>query len=571
MELNRVFILFYLIFLIDFGVTGQKKKNDIVIPQTQKDSLKVESVLIEGEKQLIIENYTKALESFMVALEMNSESAAINAKIAEVFSETEEGQKGIPYALRAIELEPDNKFYRLFLARLYQSVGFYIDAAKTYEELIEEHPSEENALYELAELYQLTGRIDDMFKTFDKIEQQFGVREEIVREKQRIYMKEGKLDEAIREYEKLVEAFANRPSYHVEFVSFLIQNKKLDKAEKEIAKLEELDQIASRVTLLKSELYWMQGDVKLSLELLKEAFQTSTLDFDTKFQILSNYVLISSESDDKESLVDVAVLLANQYPDEFKAQAFAGDMLNQTGSIEQSLFYYRNASRLNAGSFTVWQNILNAESSLQQYDSLIVHAEEALEYFPNQAILYYFAGTGYLIKNEYNKSIRLLELGKKFTIDPNLLTIFYGQLGDAYNGIQNNEQSFASYEKALQNNPDNDHVLNNYSYFLSLEKQNLEKARNMSERLVDLYPENATYLDTHGWVLYTMGEYKESKKFLQKAAELEQDGTILEHYGDVLFQLGDKEEALTQWELARELGNTSDLIDKKISERKLYE
>ena len=43
---------------------------------------------------------------------------------------------------------------------------------------------------------------------------------------------------------------------------------------------------------------------------------------------------------------------------------------------------------------------------------------------------------------------------------------FYGQLGDAYNGIGDNDKSDASYDAALRAKKDNDHVLNNYSYYL---------------------------------------------------------------------------------------------------------
>lgn len=553
------------------GASSQKRKNKTVIPQTQEDSLKLEGVLIEAEKQLMLENYSKALESFTIANEMNTQSAVVNFKIAEVYARSDEGQKALPYGLKAIELDPENKYYKLGLARIYQSIGFYIDAANTYKDLLEQIPSEENALYELAELYQITGQVDEMFLVFDQIEKYKGVQEEIIREKQRIYMKQGKLDETIAEYDKLVGAYPNEISYRIEYISFLIQNKKLDKAEIEIEKIEETGEAISRVSLLKSELLWMKGNSVESLNLLKQAFQTKTIDFDTKFQILSNYVLLVSNREDKEKLVEVSVLLADQYPEEFKAQAFAGDMLYQIEKPEESLNYYLSATQLGPSNFSVWQNILNVESNLNRYDSVIVHAEKALEYFPNQAILYYYAGTGYLIKKNFKRSVSMLDQGKKYTIDPKLLTVFYGQMGDAYHGMKEKEKSYGSYEKALQSNPQNDHVLNNYSYYLSLDKSDLDKALQMSERLVNAHPENPTYLDTHGWVLYVRGDYKEAKKYLKKAAEMDQNGTILEHYGDVLFQLGEVENAVIQWEEAKNKGETSENIEKKIADRKLYE
>ncbi|MEQ9468650.1 MAG: tetratricopeptide repeat protein [Ekhidna sp.] len=564
-------LLFSAIFLMVFASNAQKKKQDSVVPQTQEDSLKLEGVLVEAEKQLILENYAKALENFHVALEMNSESAAINFKIAEVLAKSDEGQDALPYGLRAIELDPENKYYRLGLARIYQSIGFYIDAAKTYEGLLEKFPSEENALYELAELYQLTGRRDDMFRIFDQIEAELGVKEEITREKQRIYMREGKVDEVVVEFEKLIDAYPNESSYKAELINFLIQNRKLDKAEEAIADYEATETASSRITLMKSELAWMRGDRKKSLDLLSQAFETSSIDFESKFQILTNYLVMSNDPNDKQRLTEVAVDLAGQYPDEFKAQAFVGDLLYQNREGEQAVKYYLKAVRIKPANYSVWQNILNVEADLNQYDSLVVHAEKALEYFPNQALLYYFAGTGYLIKKDYRKSVRMLEQGKKYTVDPNLLTVFYGQLGDAYNGMKEHDKSYKAYDKALENAPNNDHVLNNYSYFLSLANKDLERALEMSTQLVEQHPNNPTYLDTHGWVLYVNGKFRESRKFLERAASMDEDGTVIEHYGDVLFQLGEIEEAIKQWERARDVGNASELIEKKIADRKLYE
>lgn len=567
---------FLFLVVVASGLLSQaqkKKKEQAVVPQSQKDSVKLESILIEAEKQLMLENYSKSLENFTVALSMNSESAPIHYKLAEVLVKSEQGQKAIPHARKAVELSPENKYYYLSLARTYQAVGFYIEAAKAYEEMLQPFASDENALYELAELYQLMGRMEDMFRTFDKIEKQLGIKEEIVREKQRIYMREGKVDEVIDEYKKLCNAYPHEPAYKLELISFLIQNKKTIEAEEAILQYEQQEGKSSRVTLLKSELAWMNGQQAESLELLLEGFESKAVDFETKFQIISNYLLVSTSADNRKKLTDLAVLVARQYPMEFKAQAFAGDLLFQQGENEQAVSFYLDAVDISPANFSVWQNVLNVEANMGMFDSVVVHSERALEYFPNQALLYYFAGTGHLVNQDYKKSVRMLEQGRKFTIDPALLTSFYGQLGDAYNGLKDNQKSYAAYEKALENQADNDHVLNNYSYFLSLDRQNLDRALEMSTKLVEAHPSNPTYLDTHGWVLYTVGDYKASKKYLEKAVSLdgEEDSTLIEHYGDVLFQLGDVDGAIAQWEKARNLGNASEFIDKKITDRKLYE
>ena len=113
--------------------------------------------------------------------------------------------------------------------------------------------------------------------------------------------------------------------------------------------------------------------------------------------------------------------------------------------------------------------------------------------------------------------------------------------------------------------------MNNYSYFLCLRKQQLLKAQDMAKKLIQKHPENATYLDTYGWVLYTLKQYEEAEIYLKKAALIDENGTVIEHYGDVLFELGQFKEALTQWIRAKELGGTTDSIGLKIKNSEIHD
>ena len=87
--------IYFLILICTVSAYSQKRKKpeELVIPLTQEDSVQFEGVIVEAEKQLILENYAKALESFTKALEMNTESAAVNYKISEVLVKSDEGQK----------------------------------------------------------------------------------------------------------------------------------------------------------------------------------------------------------------------------------------------------------------------------------------------------------------------------------------------------------------------------------------------------------------------------------------------------------------------------------------------
>jgi tetratricopeptide (TPR) repeat protein len=211
---------------------------------------------------------------------------------------------------------------------------------------------------------------------------------------------------------------------------------------------------------------------------------------------------------------------------------------------------------------------------MERYQDAIKDGEQALELFPNQAGICWFLGTAYLVQKDYEAAVEVLERGKKLSgANGELKSFFNAQLGDTYNNLGKYKNSDDCYEAALAYDPDNDHVLNNYSYFLSLRKEKLDLAKKMSAKLVARNPEDATYLDTHAWVLYVRGEFEEAKVYIEKAVNSDDDlsGTIIEHYGDILFKLGDVDSAVKQWQKAKGMDETSELIDKKIADRKLYE
>ncbi len=146
-------------------------------------------------------------------------------------------------------------------------------------------------------------------------------------------------------------------------------------------------------------------------------------------------------------------------------------------------------------------------------------------------------------------------------------------MGDAQNQLKNYAASDSAYDAALELDPRNNYVLNNYAYYLSLRNVKLEKAEAMSKKSIEMMPNSSSYQDTYGWILYQMKKYEDAKIWIGKAIANggEENGTLLEHYGDILYQLHDIENALKYWINAKKAGGTTDLIDKKIADKKLYE
>jgi tetratricopeptide (TPR) repeat protein len=205
---------------------------------------------------------------------------------------------------------------------------------------------------------------------------------------------------------------------------------------------------------------------------------------------------------------------------------------------------------------------------------MLEQAEKALEVFPDQSSVYLFYGVALSQNERHEEAVKILKSGSKLVVDDdNSLFSFYSSLGDSYNELKNYVESDKYFDKALEIDPKEPFLLNNYSYYLSVRGVDLEKAEKMSKLSNELQPGQASFQDTYAWILYRIGKYEEAKLWLEKALKSGGDtsGTILEHYGDVLYQLGNTDEALQYWIKAKDIGDVSDLIDQKIKDKKLYE
>lgn len=536
---------------------------------TEEASMKAEMALIDGEKQLILENYTNALEMFHLARDINPNEGAIHFKIAEVLFKQEVYHQAVEAVEKAVTLDPKNRFYYLLAVDIHTARADLQSVQEAYEALIK-LPNTKNYWTDLALIYEYQGKHNKALEMFEKAQDYFGTNEAIVQQKQEIYSRMGDPEAALTEWEQLVNEYPDNSSYIFSFAESLIDLGHLDKAKAQLERFLTSDKNNNRALLMLAEIMKRKGQLNEALNLARIPLLSPELSFNFKGGILSDF-LVSTNTKNAEKLKALTQEVANVHPKEYIAQAFAGDVSYQLGDRITARVFYIKSIRISPNNYPVWQNILSIESELNMLDSLTIHAEEALEYFPNQAAIYYLGGTGYFLKKEYRLAVQLLETGKRYAVDKKLISVFNGQLGDSYNGLKQYTKSDAAYDDALLVDDTNEHVLNNYSYFLAMRKINLDKALQMSAKLIELKPNVATYLDTHGWVLFVQGKYKKAKKYLKQAVSLGESGTILEHYGDVLYKLGDQSGALKQWEKSATMNGVSKLIHQKIINKKFYE
>jgi tetratricopeptide (TPR) repeat protein len=536
--------------------------------------LEEESLTAEGMKFMMKDEPAKALPVFEQIIQKSPQDAAGYYLTATALIKLEKFDEAIVSSKKAYELDKSNLFYAQQLAELYAKRRKYADAAQIYETLLAKSPGNIQYGIELAAVYVFSEQFDKAIQTYDILEKSIGVTEEIIHQKEQLYLRKNNLEKALGEAKKLIASEPGEVSYRVELAEMLIANDKISDA---IVPLEEALKInpdEAQAHVLLADIYRRNGDLQKCNQELKLVFANPNLDADPKIRVLTGYLSMLKTESENADAVSLAKQLAETHPNDPRAIVIYADRLVIIGKKLEARDLYAKAARIDASVYQVWGAILQLDGELNQMDSLLVHSEKALEAFPNQGMLWYSNGLAHLVKKNYKQAISSFEESLKLIgSEPKMVPYIYAQLGDAYNGLGDNARSDASYDLALKENPDNDHVLNNYSYFLSLRKEKLDLALKMSAKLVQDHQNNPTYLDTYAWVLYIRKDYKKAKEFLERAMmdTSAVSGTIIEHYGDVLFKLGERENAVAQWKKAKKKGETTELLDKKIATGALHE
>ncbi|MGC1244027.1 MAG: tetratricopeptide repeat protein [Chryseosolibacter sp.] len=576
--------LLILALVLPVTVWGQKKKRGAEDPAVGIRLREAEFYFTEGEKFFILEDYAKALVYYQRALDINPENGTIHYKMAEVLSKSNKQDdllKASGSVEQALRLDPENKYFYLLAATIYNSLGRFEKAAQAYESMMQKIPGTEEYLYEVAAVYQYSGQAGEAMKAYDRAEQIFGINEISSIQKLKLNLEAGKTAEGLSEGEKLIKAFPDEERYIMAFTEIISKKGMRDQAVSYLEDFVNRNPASGNVKMLLAGFYRDVGQEEKARPYLLSLFEDNSIELSSKLIVLGAYNAelnnnkakkISDPS--KESFaVSLYEKLKTAYPGDPGVHVIGGDLFLCTGKDREAQAEYLKAVESGAVDFEVYENLLFLDIRLEQWDQATRHAEEALEIFPNQSMIHYFNGFANLRKRRYDEAIGAFEQAKRLSgSNPGLTSEINSQLGEAYNAKKDYTRSDKAYEEALAFNPNSATVLNNYSYYLALRKENLEKAEKMSATLIKNHPENPTFLDTYAWVLFIREKYKEAKKIMERAISTgKATATHFEHYGDILYKLGDIDGAVRQWEKARGLNANSETLNKKIANRKIYE
>ena len=533
-------------------------------PLTYEQRRKFDYYFLEAVRMKQKGEYDAAFQLYSHCLDIYPGSAAVLYEISQFYMFLGQEAKGEEALKQAVRSDDTNFWYKQTLASYYQSKQNWLKAISVYEDMAQIFPSRLEPLLSLADLYSRTKSYESLVTTLDRIEELDGKSEQISMEKFRAYLQLDNMEKAFSEIQSLVDEYPYDMRYRTVLGDVYLSNERNEEALKvyqDILK-EEPDYAPAMVSLAsyyqktgQDSLYDMQidsilvnenVDTKLKLDFMRQLIMKSEQTDRDSTKIIRLFETILTR---KQPNADVPMLYA-QYLITKKMEKESVPVLNKVLSLDPE----NKPARLQLLGYAIRDNNL---------DEVIRVATPATVYNPDAMEFYYYLGLAHYQKDETDKALEVFNKGVQQInekSDKNIASDFYSILGDLYHSREMKAEAYAAYDSSLVYNPNNINTLNNYAYYLSVERTNLDKAEEMSFITVKAEPENSTYLDTYAWILFEKGRYTEARIYIEQAMENGGDSSqvIVEHCGDIYYKLGEKDKALELWKKALNLEASPD-------------
>ena len=563
--MTRLLGLFYFIFGV-LNINAQESGSF--------DEREFTKYLIQATGAKISGDLYTADSIYKKCLLLNPNSGVVNFELSGLYIILDQPQKALEYANKAVVFSPKNEWYLANLAVLYKKINDHKKSAESFSKLVVSKPEKISYLFSLTEELLNNNSYKKAIRVLDVIEKKIGIKEEISIQKHQIYLFLKNKKKAVIELENLISNEPESISRLGLLAEYYENVKKSELAKTILNKMLSIDSSDGLVRLSLFQHYYKNKEYKKGYKELLLVMNSNNIEINLKKQIL---LQISYDKSSPYNISEVCNLAQSFLSIDSKNSdvlLLMGDFKMLLREEDTACYYIRESLKINPSPFNAWSKLITSTLSRNKFDITINDAKMAIESHPNQPFPSLAIGIALNRKKEYTKALRELLKGKDLVFDDNFLeSNFLQEIGNSYYGQEKFKISFDYYEMSIALDSNNFILLNNYSYYLALRKTNLERAEELMLKVIAKFPNNSTYLDTYGWVMFQSGAYSESEKFLFKAIINSdgQSGEVLEHYGDVLYKLKKIDEANIFWEKSKKAGNYSKKLIQKISENKFIE
>ena len=538
--------------------------------QRKYDYFFLEAMRMKGKNE-----YDAAFGLLQHCLDINPTASSALYEISQYYMFLRQVPQGQVALEQAVAFAPDNYWYSQGLVSLYQQQNELDKAAALLEKMVTRFPSKQDPLFSLLDIYSRQEKYNDVISTLNRLEKRLGKNEQLSMEKFRIYLQMKDDKKAFQEIESLVQEYPMDMRYQVILGDVYLQNGKKQEAYDVYQKVLAVEPDNPMALFSMASYYEQTGQKELYQQQLDTLLLNKKVTSDTKISVMRQVIAENEQSSAKDStqVIELFDRMMKQDMDDPQIPMLYSQYLLSKNMEQEAVPVLEQVVDLDPTNKAARLMLVSAAVKKEDYKQIIKVCEPGIEATPDALELYYYLAIAYHQAEQGDSVLSVCNRAlEHITPDTRkeVISDFYSIMGDIYHTKKQMTEAYAAYDSALVYNPSNIGALNNYAYYLSVERRDLDKAEEMSYKTVKAEPNNSTYLDTYAWILFEKGNYAEARIYIDNAMKNdgEKSDVIVEHCGDIYFMTGDVEGALKYWKKALEMGSESKTLKQKIEKKK---
>lgn len=542
---------------------------------SEDDRVKAEYIFLEAEKQRNMGRDDAFHHLLQYAHSLDPENSAIAYYLG--YSRLMKSNLSVSDSLfssslrmmrKHVDAHPEDKYEAMLYANGNMIANQVQEGLRVLKIQAERNPHNVEVQLSIADAYARLEDYRNAIAAYDSVQQWQGQSVQLSARKVRAYQALNDTVGAIGEMRSLLATAPRNVDYNLAMGNMMLMFGERDSALTYYDKAQQYEPENGATYLAKAQFYNAISDSVNYDQQTYQALVSKDLDVASKVEVLADYarhLLVAKDSSARtENLFKV---LIEQHPNEPQIRMLFSDYLAAKDDMKGAAEQMDYAVNLDPTDAQAWNRLLVLNIISENYEAAIAAGDRAIELNPNDIELYGYIAPAYYNIKQYDKAIEVYKkaLTAVDSTDTEHRSMFLGGMGDAKFSMGDTIGAFALYDQAIEIDPNNVSILNNYAYFLTLCNRDLDKAERMSAKTVQAEPQNATFLDTYAWVFYKRKEYTMAQLYIEMAIKNERrpSSDIYDHYGDILLAVGNKQEALKQWKKALELdAGNKELLEK---------
>jgi len=549
------------------------KKNEIKhFEEVTPTDLQFNYFFDDALRERLAGHYDAAIDLLNACNRIKPDDGSVMYELSKIYGMTKQTAKSITCLEKASASQPKNTWFKVALAEQYLASQKVDKAVEMYNAIVKIDPENDDALMMLINIYSQSEKYNEAIAALNLLEKVQGMNQDITMEKARLYFMQNQNKKGIAEIDKLVKAYPNEPKYQVLRGDIYLDQKMKPEALACYQQVLTTDPNNGDALYSLSKYYKAIGDSVSMMATLDQMMGNKSVDLEPKISVLKDLVTKPSEIQKVEGYL---ASLLEMYPEEESLHNYNYLFLLMKQQIPAAENELKIMLDLNPQNKLTWTRMIDMKVKQENFAAVDSLCSKALDYFADDVDFYFYKAIALFQIGKYRATIASCNKALQLVPDENIVmrSQLYTQLGDTYYKLGLKDSTYQAYTLSLKYQPNNIGTLNNYAYYLSLDKRELPKAESMSAKTVAAEPTNPTYLDTYAWIFFVQAKYSLAKIYEKQAIENggDKSAEVLEHYGDILFMSGEKQEAVEWWQKAVKAGSDSPLLKKKIEAQSYLE